>query len=112
MQEIGQKTPRKMRTSISQKTLFSILLIALVLGVTAIVIGYSVYSSTMDDHYLDNTIKLAHTISALVDQDTVQKYGELILGRYNESTEEMREKAAEVMESLEEVRRALERDLC
>ena len=95
MQEIGQKTPRKMRTSISQKTLFSILLIALVLGVTAIVIGYSVYSSTMDDHYLDNTIKLAHTISALVDQDTVQKYGELILGRYNESTEEMRENQEE-----------------
>ena len=59
---------RKVRMSISGKTLFSILLLALTLGMTAIVIGYRVYCSSMDSHYLNNTIRLAHTISALVDQ--------------------------------------------
>ena len=48
-----QPKERKMRRSISRKTLLSILLIAFVLGITAIVIGYTVYSNTMDSHYLN-----------------------------------------------------------
>ena len=82
---------RKVRMSISGKTLFSILLLALALGMTAIVIGYRVYCSSMDSHYLNNTIRLAHTISALVDQGTVAKYGEAIYKQYLDASDEERE---------------------
>ena len=82
---------RKMRRSISRKTLFSILLIAFVLGITAIVIGYTVYSNTMDSHYLNNTSHLANTAAALVDRDVVEKYSAMIHERYLEATEEERE---------------------
>ena len=87
-QESGR---RKVRMSISGKTLFSILLLALALGMTAIVIGYRVYCSSMDSHYLNNTIRLAHTISALVDQGTVAKYGEAIYKQYLDASDEERE---------------------
>ena len=86
-----KKTGRKMRISISKKTLLSILMIAIVLGVTAIVIGYTVYSSTMDTHYLNNTMRLANTSAALVDKDVVNKYANIILAQYRLTTEDERE---------------------
>ncbi len=86
-----QPKERKMRRSISRKTLLSILLIAFVLGITAIVIGYTVYSNTMDSHYLNNTSHLANTAAALVDRDVVEKYSVMIHERYLEATEEERE---------------------
>ena len=94
--ENSQKTGQtKMRMSISHKTLLSILLIAFVLGLTAIVIGYTVYCSTMDSHYLNNTIRLAHTISALVDQDVVHRYGDAIYEQYMDASAEERENQEE-----------------
>ena len=45
----------------------------------------------MDSHYLNNTIRLAHTISALVDQGTVAKYGEAIYKQYLDASDEERE---------------------
>ncbi len=91
MSEEKRNEAPKMRTTISKKALFSILLIAFVLGFTAIVIGYNVYSNTMDNHYRENTMNIANTISALVDRETVEKYGKLILSKYRETTQEERD---------------------
>ncbi len=85
-----KKTEGLFRLSISNKMLFLVLLLAFVLSVTAIVIAYRVYSKTMDDHYLTNTIRLANTASALVDHETVEKYSTMILSRYLEASEEER----------------------
>ena len=78
----------KLRTPISRKILISVLLMAFLLGGTGIFIGYTVYSQTMDDVYIDNTVKLARTAAAIVDRATVEKYTREILDIYSTLTKE------------------------
>ncbi len=71
-----------MRMSISRKTLISILLMAFVLSVTAIIIGYNVYSSTMDQHYIDNTVHLSRTAAELLDVEAIEHYSDRVFSTY------------------------------
>jgi len=71
-----------MRMSISRKTLISILLMAILLSVTAIIIGYNVYSSTMDQHYIDNTVHLSRTAAELLDADAIERYSDRVFDTY------------------------------
>ena len=71
-----------MRMSISRKTLISILLMAFVLSVTAIIIGYNVYSSTMDQHYIDNTVHLSRTAAELLDAEAIEHYSDRVFSTY------------------------------
>ena len=57
---------RRLKRSISRKTLMFILLTAFLLSGTSIFIGYQVYANTMDQHYIDNTVKLARTAVAII----------------------------------------------
>ena len=80
-------TPR-MRRSISGKTLFCILITALVLSGTSILIGYHVYANTMDQHYISNTVNLARTAVALLDADTVERCASEVYRIYSTLTPE------------------------
>ena len=71
-----------MRMSISRKTLISILLMAILLSVTAIIIGYNVYSSTMDQHYIDNTVHLSRTAAELLDAEAIEHYSDRVFSTY------------------------------
>ena len=64
---------KRLKRSISRKALTYILLTALLLSATGIIISYKVYSDTMDQHYIDNTVKLARTAVAVVDAAAVER---------------------------------------
>ena len=75
MTDMRENQPVKTsRSSIRRKSLFSILLIALVLSVTSIVIGFTVYANTMNDHYIQNTVHLARTAAAVLDSSQLAHY--------------------------------------
>ena len=79
---------KKLRRSISRKTLASILFTALLLSATGILIGYKVYSDTMDRHYIDNTVKLARTTVAILDSDAVEHCSSEVFEIYRTLTPE------------------------
>ena len=87
-------TPR-MRRSISGKTLFCILITAMVLSGTSILIGYHVYANTMDQHYISNTVNLARTAVALLDADTVERCASEVYRIYSTLTPEEKENSGE-----------------
>jgi hypothetical protein len=68
--------------------LFMILVMALLLSVTAILIGFHVYSSTMDAHYISNTVNLARTAAAILDPDKVEHYTSEVYRIYSSLTPE------------------------
>ena len=65
---------RRIKRSISRKMLMFILITALLLSSTSILVGYRVYANTMDQHYKENTVKLARTALSILDADTVDHY--------------------------------------
>ena len=79
---------RRFKRSISRKTLAYILITALLLSATGIIISYKVYADTMDQHYIDNTVKLARTAVAIVDSDTVERCSSEVYGIYKTLTPE------------------------
>ena len=83
-----KKDGKRLRGSISRKTLASILITALLLSATGIIIGYKVYSDTMDQHYIDNTVKLARTAAAILDSDAVERCSDEVFGVYRTLTPE------------------------
>ena len=89
MTEFAKDTGKKrLKHSLSRKTLFLILLMALLLSVTAILIGYQVYSTTMDRHYIQNTVNLARTAAAIVDTGIVERYTSEVFRIYSSLTPE------------------------
>ena len=83
-----KKEGRRLKGSISRKMLASILITALLLSATGIIIGYKVYSDTMDQHYIDNTVKLARTAVAILDPDAVERCSNEVFGIYRTLTPE------------------------
>ena len=79
---------KRMKSSLSRKMLFMILVMALLLSVTAILIGFHVYSSTMDAHYISNTVNLARTAAAILDPDKVEHYTSEVYRIYSSLTPE------------------------
>ena len=79
---------KRMKSSLSRKTLILILIMALLLSVTAILIGFQVYSSTMNDHYISNTVNLARTAAAILDAEKVEHYSSEALRIYSSLTSE------------------------
>ncbi len=52
--------------------LMFILITSLLLSGTSILIGYRVYSRTMDQHYLDNTVNIARTAVSILDKSAME----------------------------------------
>ncbi len=76
----------RLKRSISRKTLVCILITALLLSATGIIIGYQVYATTMDRHYIDNTVRLARTAVAILDADAVERYASGVYETYRSLT--------------------------
>ena len=77
-----------LRGSISQKTFVAILVTALLLSATAIFVGYRVYADNMDQHYTDNTVRLARTAAGLLDTRAVDRCTGEVRAIYRSLTEE------------------------
>ena len=77
-----------LRGSISQKTFVAILVTALLLSATAIFVGYRVYADNMDQHYTDNTVRLARTAAGLLDTRAVDRCTGEVRAIYHSLTEE------------------------
>lgn len=74
-----RKVPEDMkRISLKVKSIVIMLLFAVLLSVTAIVISYSVYSSTMDEHYKTNAMNIAKSAASQMDGDKISEYIEKV----------------------------------
>ncbi len=83
-----EKGGKRLKRSISRKTLALILLTALLLSATGILIGYRVYAGTMDRHYIDNTVRLAKTAVAVLDGEAVERCSSQVFRIYQTLTPE------------------------
>ena len=72
--------------SLRFKTVVVIILAALILSAIAVTISYSVYSSTMDDHYKTLTSNLAKTAASQLDAADLMRYYEAVkqIGEYDD----------------------------
>ncbi len=82
------KSTRSVKWSISQKMLIFILITALMLSGTSLLIGYRVYANTMNQHYLENTVNIAKTAVAILDQAAVEHCSSEVFSIYRTLTRE------------------------
>lgn len=87
-EQTQDRNRKRFKRSISRKALTYILLTALLLSATGIIISYKVYSDTMDQHYIDNTVKLARTAVAVVDAAAVERCSSEVYRIYRTLTPE------------------------
>ncbi len=60
--------------SLRLKTIFGVVVIAVLLAFTAVFISYQVYSNTMDEHYRSNAANIAATAAGQMDGDRIADY--------------------------------------
>ena len=83
---------QRKRHSLSAKTFHAILLICLILSLAAIAFGFFLYTSAVREQYTQKAQDLSQTIAALVDPETVDRYGFVVKKLYDEAPAELRAK--------------------
>ncbi len=63
-----------MKMSLKFKSIVAMMLFAALLSFTAILISYSIYSNTMDEHYKANAMNIAKTAASQMDGDKIGDY--------------------------------------
>lgn len=64
------------RRSLKTKSIAAMLLIAVLLSATAIIISYTIYCNTMDEHYKINAMNVARAAASQMDGDKIREYAE------------------------------------
>lgn len=62
------------RRSLKAKSIIAMLLIAILLSATAILISYSIYCNTMDEHYKTNAMNIAKAAASQMNGDKIREY--------------------------------------
>ena len=76
--------------SLSAKTFHAVLLITVILGLTAIVFGFSLYYTAIRSQYTNKAADLSKTISSLLDADEIGSYTDRVMGVFESLPEEKR----------------------
>ena len=76
--------------SLSVKTFHAVLLITVILGLTAIVFGFSLYYTAIRSQYTNKAADLSKTISSLLDADEIGSYTDRVMGVFESLPEEKR----------------------
>lgn len=97
-----------MRHSLKSKMTAIVLLVAAALSVTAVLVGYKVYSRVMDSYYTNHAMNLAGTVAATVDKTDMRRYADQVLRIYggsglrDEETEEGQQKYFALFDGVED----------
>ena len=76
--------------SLSAKTFHAVLLITVILGLTAMVFGFSLYYTAIRSQYTNKAADLSKTISSLLDADEIGSYTDRVMGVFESLPEEKR----------------------